>query len=199
MLRVYFNIGVVFLSLLLLGGMAAGKESAGLPVRYDATTLQGYGPVCPPTDLKDAVRATISQDIRSLLPTIDGHGACGCGGQGWTRIAYLDMTDPTEQCPPTWMLITSPKRSCGRFTGGASCDSTTFSAGGLQYSQVCGRIIGYQLGSPNAFDTGTDILDSYYVDGVSVTHGSLRQHVWTFVGAIDEIVHEYSYIITELY
>ena len=54
----------------------------------------------------------------------------------------------------------------------------------LQYSQVCGRIIAYQLGSPDAFYLNT--IDSLYVDGVSVTHGSPRQHIWTFAAALDE-------------
>ena len=47
---------------------------------------------------------------------------------------------------------------------------------------MCGRINGYQYASPNGFhkDFG---LESWYVDGVSLTHGppGSREHVWTFV------------------
>ena len=183
----------VLLGLVLLAGPAVCQST--LPVRYNATTLEGDGEGCPTTDQRNTVRANITEGIRTLLqnnvlPLIRGnpvYGACGCGGPGWSRIAYLNMTDPTEQCPPNWKLFTSPKRSCGRSTtSSGSCDSATFSVGGLQYSQVCGRIIAYQIGSTDAFRTRTSNIDSFYVDGVSVTHGSPQQHIWTFVAALDE-------------
>ena len=167
MLKVIHSL-TVLLGLLLLAGPAIGQESATLPVRYNARTLEGDGEGCPTTDQRNTVRANITEGIRTLLqnnvlPLIrgnPGYQACGCGGLGWTRIAYLNMTDPTQQCPPNWNLLTSPKRSCGRSTtSSGSCDSTTFSVGGLQYSQVCGRIIAYQLGSSDAFNTFTSNLD----------------------------------------
>ena len=47
---------------------------------------------------------------------------------------------------------------------------------------MCGRVTGYQFGSTDAFDGRSDsIIDSHYVDGVSITLGNPRQHVWTFV------------------
>ena len=54
--------------------------------------------------------------------------------------------------------------------------------------QVCGRIIGYQLGIPYAFTPyrGGSTIDSVYVIGVSVTHGFPRQHIWTFASGLDE-------------
>lgn len=57
---------------------------------------------------------------------------------------------------------------------------------GVQYSQVCGRIIGYGIGSPNAFFSSTHSIDSPYVDGVSITYGNPRQHIWTFAGTWDD-------------
>ena len=52
--------------------------------------------------------------------------------------------------------------------------------------QVCGRIISYKFGSPDAFKDATSPIDTYYVDGVSVTHSSPRQHIWTFAAGFDE-------------
>ena len=47
---------------------------------------------------------------------------------------------------------------------------------------------GYQYRSPDAFNTETSDIDSYYVDGVSITYGSNpRQHIWTYVGGQTEI------------
>ena len=68
------------------------------------------------------------------------------------RIAYLNMEDPTQRCPVGWKLITTPVQACGRATSlPGGCNSATYSSSGVPYSRVCGRITGYQQGSPNAF------------------------------------------------
>ena len=37
---------------------------------------------------------------------------CGCNStRGWARVAYLNMTDPRQQCPGAWRLITTPRRT----------------------------------------------------------------------------------------
>lgn len=59
--------------------------------------------------------------------------------------------------------------------------STTFSTNGFTYQKVCGKVRGYQKGHPNnglAFNSLT--IDSYYVNGLSITYGSPRQHIWTY-------------------
>ena len=53
-----------FLGLVLVVGFAASQENT---VRYNATVLQGSGEGCPPDELREAVRANISQDIRVVL------------------------------------------------------------------------------------------------------------------------------------
>ena len=105
---------------------------------------------------------------------------------GWMRVANLNMTDTNQHCPSGFRLITSPKRTCR--TPGSSCVSTTFPLNGFNYSKVCGRIIAYQYGSPDAFGWTTGrTIDDGYVDGVSLTHGQTpRKHIWTFAAAIDE-------------
>ena len=109
---------------------------------------------------------------------------CGSGG-GWTRLGYLDMTDATQDCPSGFRLYQSGSvRACGRPVGGASCVSTHLSSKGLSYSQICGRVTGYQFGSTNAIATSTTNINSYYVDGVSITRGSPRQHVWTLMSGL---------------
>ncbi|CAI8053785.1 hypothetical protein GBAR_LOCUS29386, partial [Geodia barretti] len=61
---------------------------------------------------------------------------------------------------------------------------------GGPYSQVCGRIRAYQWGLPDGFygynRGGQTTIDSIYVCGVVVMHGSPRQHIWTFAnGAVE--------------
>ena len=101
------------------------------------------------------------------------------------------MTEPAQDCPANWSLYSSPKRSCGRRNNNA-CDSTSYSSQGLEYSRVCGRIIGYQVASTDAFylrDGGSDVatIEDPYVDGISLTYGNPRQHIWTFAAGLDEI------------
>ena len=108
---------------------------------------------------------------------------------GWMRVANLDMTDPTQNCPSGFRLTTSPKRSCGR--PGSGCVSTTFPTHGVQYSRVCGRVIAYQYKSPFAFHpyyyNRHLTIDGQYVEGVSLTHGqNPRKHIWTFAATLDE-------------
>ena len=82
---------------------------------------------------------------------------CGCNSTGgWTRVAYLNMTDPSQQCPSAWTLQTcssEPRRLCGRNSSVHGCDSVTYSTFGTNYSHVCGRVIGYQYYSTDAFGT----------------------------------------------
>ena len=104
------------------------------------------------------------------------------------------MSDPSQQCPSVWQEITTPHRVCGRrSTTGGSCDGVTYSTGSEQYDQVCGRIIGYQFASTDSFLGSSRSIDINYVDGVSVTHGSPRQHVWTFSNGLDELSTTFPY------
>ncbi len=41
----------------------------------------------------------------------------------------------------------------------------------------------YLVGSPDAFHGPMSSIDESYVDGLSITHGSPRQHVWTFAAS----------------
>ena len=105
------------------------------------------------------------------------------------RVANLDMTDTNQHCPSGFGLITSPKRACG--ASGYGCVSTTFPLDGVKYSRVCGKVIGYQYATPDAFypyyNDRSRTIDSQYVDGVSLTHGQTpRKHIWTFAAAHDE-------------
>ena len=60
---------------------------------------------------------------------------------------------------------------------------------------MCGRVIGYQYARPDAFTIpdgfrnpgNRDVsIDSSYVDGVSITYGAPRKHLWTYAGGLTE-------------
>ena len=110
-----------------------------------------------------------------------------CGDHGWRRVAYLDMTDSHTTCPSGWQLTGYSKRTCGRVsTGSNTCDSATFPVSGGQYNKICGRITAYQYGEPDAFYNTGRSIDQAYACGVSVTHGTPRNHIWTFAAGTSE-------------
>ena len=121
---------------------------------------------------------------------------CGSDG-GWTRLAHLDMTDTTESCPNGWRLYeVDGVRACGRASsGGGSCSSVQYPSNGVRYTEICGRARGYQYYTPDAVDstigTGHNDMNSHYVDGLSLTRGNPRQHVWTFIAGVKEDNSEY--------
>ena len=113
-----------------------------------------------------------------------------CGGEGgWTRVAFVNMTDPNASCPKGLAQRNfSGQLLCGRNMS-SGCQSTKFPTFCLNYNQVCGRLRGYQFSSPEAFAQSIIIssltLDSHYLDGVSITHGGdPRQHIWTYAVGI---------------
>ena len=119
---------------------------------------------------------------------IDGYLAIPeCGDGLWYRVAYLNMTDSTQQCPPAWRKYNiSGVRACGRpVTSTGSCPSTVYPTN-LQYNRVCGRVVGYQVATPDTVRASKNI-NAIYLDGVSITHGSPRRHIWSYVGAWTEI------------
>ena len=105
----------------------------------------------------------------------------------YLSVVYLNMIDPHTTCPSGWQLTGYSKRTCGRVsTGGNTCDSATFPVSGGQYNRICGKITAYQYGEPDAFGNTGRSIDQAYACGVSVTHGTPRNHIWTFAAGISE-------------
>ena len=123
-----------------------------------------------------------AEPIRTYCTSNDNR-CCHGNDRKWMRIGYLNMSEPEASCPNGWRTINQPVRSCRRYTD-SYVNSVTYSSNGIAYSRVCGRIVAYQYGTPEAFSHYTQsptsyTLDSRYVDGISVTYGSPRQHIWT--------------------
>ena len=135
-----------------------------------------------------------SRQVLAYCDTSSRNCSCNHTEGGWMRVANLDMTDPTQQCPDGFRLVnrtSPPLRTCGRPDGHrVGCVSTTFPVHEVQYTRVCGRIVGYQYGLPIAFHMylrGQTSIDGHYLEGISLTHGqSPRQHIWSFVGSAGE-------------
>ena len=107
-----------------------------------------------------------------------------CGGEGgWMRVAHINMTDLTQQCPANFKLeMANSVRFCIRNTSNAGCRSMIIEQFGFNYTQVCGYVRGYRYGSTDAFGDYGSV--NTIVDGVSITAGAT--HVWTYAAGFQE-------------
>ena len=138
---------------------------------------------CPSQEKSDAAIQNITASIQNILDSyLEITSNCGPGQ--WYRVASLNMSDPSQQCPSAWREYnTSGIRACGRpVTSARSCSATVYFAD-RQYSRVCGRVIGYQIGSPDGFSNSAIGLD-----GISITYGPQSSHIWSYVAGLYEIL-----------
>ena len=122
----------------------------------------------------------------SLVDVYCNMEGTNCGNiTGWTRVAYLNMTQPHATCPPPLVRNTTAGLTlCHRSKSG--CDRVLYSTLDLSYSQVCGRVRGYQLGAPDAFNPFFK-MQINYVDGVTITfNSSTNNHIWTYASGVSE-------------
>ena len=109
-----------------------------------------------------------------------------CGGVegGWMQVVDVDM-NRDNSCPGTWEMITNPKRLCLGLSS-QGCASANFHVKGVSYDNICGQAKAYQIGSPDAFQSKIQSIDGKYVDGISITLGSPRKHVWTYAAGLSD-------------
>ena len=132
------------------------------------------------TELDDSIKSTFTK--------------CGIYSLNWRRVTYIDTTQG-KTCPDGLREVSdsaSNKRACGRTVDDRSdgnCSSLTFPSGG-NYTHVCGRARGYQLGHTDAFaNFKSNKIDHAYVDGLSITRGSPRKHIWSYAAGHHEKIN----------
>ena len=114
---------------------------------------------------------------------------CAGVGGGWKRIVNIDIS-AGDDCPSGWRKDTDSGVSFCRVVSdnGRTCSSAYFSTNIKSYQRVCGRAKGYQKGETDTFyafhHQGQTTIDGYYADGLSITYGSPRHHIWTFVSGL---------------
>lgn len=115
-----------------------------------------------------------------------------CGGRdgGWMRIANIENGN---SCPTGWKQMLSPVKACRAISDNPGCYSAHFDNSKFSYQHICGKVIGYQKGTPDAYAAfayttyPSKAIDGPYVDGVSLTYGTPRKHLFTYASASDSI------------
>ncbi len=166
-----------------------------------------YLPVCPGADdfnpasscqqILDCDPSSPSGDYwletlsgTQLLRTCDMNITCGNVTGGWLRIVNVDTRVNGVQCPGTLGEVgfSGGLNVCRRTAEEAGC-SEAFFITNTSYSQVCGKVIGYQVAATDTFGPNTRSrgIDDAYLDGVSLTYGfSPRNHIWSFAAGHTE-------------
>ena len=158
-------------------------------VRAQSSQLLGVEPVIlsGPEDgpRSCSTSAVVQSTTSTLFQTIQNQLLRDCGGFGWRQVVDLDMRDASQQCPRLWVefsnLDTQSERTCSTSIETAGCEGVTFPVPGGTYTSVCGRIIGYAVNTLDGFISAPETnINGPYLDGVSLTYGRPRQHIWSF-------------------
>ncbi len=119
--------------------------------------------------------------------------ACGPDSvRGWMRVANVNLSDSSQNCPPGnfHLSTTDSIRYCLQNNVGFGCDNSIFSVNQVPYARVCGRATGIQIGTVDGFLDGANPMrpiSTVYLDGISLTYGFPRNHIWSFAAAISEM------------
>ena len=117
-----------------------------------------------------------------------------CDGEGgWTRVAFVNMSEPVSSCPPGLVQYDDIFDTSLCWINGKmsyylnGCNSAFFSTYGLNYTKVCGQVRGYQYGTPYAFEryifNSTDFVPQIKTYGITLTYSNNpRKHIWTYAG-----------------
>ena len=118
-----------------------------------------------------------------------------CGSKGWTRVAHVDMSND-KSCPGDLTFISSPIQTCGG-PPTAGCASANFTTHGISYSQVCGRLRGYQIGTLDAFGPYVNDLSNpdLVIDGVLISHGKAQKYIWAYAIGSEKVPVHFRYHI----
>ena len=214
----------VFFYLLLAGGVVSGFTPVTYPVssecgQYDSLQdqhlMETLGQVKQQLDCHPSKNRSCQEILHcfpsapsgyyqilvpngSLVQVYCDMEGTNCGGEGgWTRVAYVNMSQSGATCPQGLTQTTlSGLTLCGRNAGPeVLCQSTVFSTLGLNYSRVCGQLRGYQYIAPDAFGAynlnPSQTIDGLYVDGASITYGSApRKHIWTYANGVNLVYQQ---------
>ena len=125
--------------------VVAQGASTTPPLTYHSQVLQSVdNQTCPSEEHQEIARNEIKTATCCLLqtliiPDLQSYSfVCG-RSTGWKRVAYLNMSDPSQQCPSVWQEITTPFRVCRRRSVRCSCEGPTYTTGSILIRMVPSR------------------------------------------------------------
>ena len=138
---------------------------------------------------------THPKNVTFVYCALENSTYCNVTGP-WVKLASWNISESGSSCPNGLQLfVNGTVSACGIQEGTSGGHSLPFLSSPVQYTQVCGRMMGYQKGSTDAFQGSEGpSIDGPYVDGVSITRGLPRQHIWTYaIGVRENLFQPYVY------
>ena len=83
-------------------------------IRFSGQMLTSTNGVCPLQEQREEIRRQVSANLTTLIQNEVLDLLIPRGGSGWVHVAYLNMSDPSQDCPSAWRLFTAPQRGCGK-------------------------------------------------------------------------------------
>ena len=133
--------------------------------------------------IQSVVETTLLDHIHTVY--CDMELQCSGLKGGWMKIADYD-TSKGDNCPSVWKKIkANGLHLCRSPNDNAGYHTTHFQVKQVSYNKICGRVKGYQKGLPGAFrKIENPSIDNEYVEGISITLGTPRKHVWSMEWAV---------------
>ena len=172
--------------------------SASVPTRQDLSTVLcplflGGSPLCPASSCTEFAEKRVWPFRDGLYWLRNNHinelGYCvdtivPSSSRGWMRVGYISSF---SGCPSGLEPFTAGSRKLCRKTVDYGCSSVTLHVNRMTYSKVCGQVYGYSFFTVDGFEKygicQECTIDQPYMDGVSITYGSPRKHIWTLAAS----------------
>ena len=103
----------------------------------------------------------------------------------WITVVDFDASRGDE-CPSSFVKVKLNGKDMCRSSYG--CSSYIYKVHGKIYNEIIGMVRGYQKGTTDGFQASWhgNGINQAYVDGVSITIGSPRKHVWTYAAGLTQ-------------
>ena len=95
---------------------------------------------------------TVSNSVKFVYCELENSTYCNVTGP-WVKLASWNISEPGSSCPSGLQLfVNGTVSACGIQEGTfLTCQSLPLFSSPVPYTQVCGRMRGYQKGTPDAF------------------------------------------------
>lgn len=174
-----------FLSLAWLGLSSAICRN--YPIQLQGVLLEANENLCPASGDMESVLEDLNMKLDEIIENEYPQFSTlanppECPGTGWIKLVNQSYGDSETMCPEPWVKETENNVTfCRTFDDSPGCHSVYFGNNNTRFSQVCGRVRGYQRGPTVAFLNEEHGINNAYLDGVSITHGAPdREHIWSF-------------------
>ncbi len=132
--------------------------------------------------LQNEVNAIIDREFPILQDLASLQSVSGCPGDNWRKVAEVNSS---LSCPNGTVKETEGDVNYCRLDRAIDCQSLIYlTPKSIGFSEICFTVKGYQIGLTSGFSRLSNSIDENYLDGISITHGYPRTHIWSFASGI---------------